>query len=181
MPTNVLCETVWENEDVCSRVVRRGHSEPSQAEILPFPTGLPSRVTNRPAHGATLTGTFWVSVVTRCALLTVLSSVVGQTHTLAARTAPAVGHTSAATHAACRGASVFVHVYSQGSHDYLCHTHPGRMGRSDILVGSGRSAPRLPPGGTGSGLTCHTPPALSLCSHTRTLCTNMPNVNYTHD
>lgn len=140
-------------------------------------------MTHRPAHGAPLTGTFWVSVVTRCALLTVLSSVVGQAHTLAARTAPAVGHASAATRAACRGASVLVHVRSlfKGSHDCLCPTHPGRTGRSETLVGSGRSAPRRPPGGTGSGLTCHTPPALSLCSHTHTLRTNMRKGNDNHD
>lgn len=65
----------------------------------------------------------------------------------------------------------------KGSHD---RTHPGRTGRSDTPVGSGRSAPRRPPGGTGSGLTRHTPPAPSLCSHTHTLCTNMRNVNYNH-
>lgn len=152
-----------------SREKRPRRTQPSRDPA--FPTG-PRHVTNRPAHGAPLTGTFWVSVETRCALLTALSSVVGQTHTLAARTAPAVGHAGAATRAACGGASMFVHVYSRGSHDYLCHTHPGRTGRSDIPVGSGRSAPRRPPAGTGSGPTCHTPPAPSLCSHTHTLCTN---------
>lgn len=90
---------VWENED---GVMRRGHKKPE--EILPFPQDSKhTPPTDLIMEGpGTLTGTFWVPVVTRSTLVTVLSSVVGCTDTLAARTTLAVGHASAVTRAAWR-------------------------------------------------------------------------------
>lgn len=86
------------------RVLRRGHNKPSEAEILHFPQDTHRMQPIEPTleGPSTLTGTVWVSIVTRCTLITVLSSVVGETDTLAIRTANAVGHTSAVTDAACR-------------------------------------------------------------------------------
>lgn len=94
---------VWEKVHVGPRVMRRGHNS-SKAEVLPFPWDPPSHATNRPdqRRDPALTGTVWVSIVTRCTLVTLLSSVVGQTDTLAVGTTDAGGHTSTVTHAACR-------------------------------------------------------------------------------
>lgn len=96
---------VWEKVHVGPRVMRRGHNS-SEAEVLRFPRDPPPppRATNMPDQwrDPALTGTVWVSIVTRCTLVTLLSSVVGQTDTLAVGTADAGGHTSAVTHATCR-------------------------------------------------------------------------------
>lgn len=94
---------VWEKVHVGPRVMRRGHNS-GEAEVVRFPRDPPPHATNRPNQQGepALTGTVWVSIVTRCTLVTLASSVVGQTDALAVGTADTGGHTSAVTHAACR-------------------------------------------------------------------------------
>lgn len=78
--------------------------EEAQAEILCFPQDSHRMQLRDPSMEGPgiLTGTVWVSIVTRCTLVTALSSVVGYTDTLAVGTANAVGHTRTVTDAACR-------------------------------------------------------------------------------
>lgn len=103
MPTSVLHKTsVGESARWPQSREKRPKQQRSRGSALP--TGPPSHATHRPdqRREPALTGTVWVSIVTRCTLVTLVSSVVGQTDTLAVGTADAGGHTSAVTHAACR-------------------------------------------------------------------------------